>query len=60
MHEPIIVLIVCLWLMFQTIEVPRCYGVFLKPLKYRTIWSPDSKILISMDVGNYIHWLVIH
>ena len=54
MHEPIIVLIFCLWLMFQTTEVPGYYGVFLKPLKYRTIWSPDSNILISMDVVNFI------
>ena len=42
--------------MFQTTEVPECYGGFLKPLKYRTIWSPDSNILSSMDVGNFITW----
>ena len=29
---------------------------FLKPLKYRKIWRPDSNILISMDVGNFITW----
>ena len=40
--------------MFQTTEVPGFYRVFLKPLKYRTIWSLDSNILISMDVGNFI------
>ena len=42
--------------MFQTTEVPGFYGVFLKPLKYRTIWSPDSNILSSVDVGGFITW----
>ena len=42
--------------MFQTTEVPGFYGVFLKPLNYRTICSPDSNILISVDVGDFITW----
>ena len=40
--------------MFQTAEVPGFYEVFLKPLKYRTIWSPDSNILVFVDVGGFI------
>ena len=46
--------------MFQTTEVPGFYGGFLKPLKYRTIWRPDSNILSSMDVGNFITWKVLY
>ena len=30
-HEPLIVLMICLLLMFQTIEVPGCYGEFYVP-----------------------------
>ena len=44
--------------MFQTTEVPGFYRGFLKPFKYRNIWRPDSNILSSMDVGNFITWKV--
>ena len=45
--------------MFQTTEVPECYVRFLQILKYRTIWRPDSNILSSMDVGNFMTWKVL-
>ena len=42
--------------MFQTINFPGWYGRVLQPLKYRTIWRPDSNILSSMDVINFMTW----